>query len=225
MRGPLILIVEDHPMMVDALCAHLRELIPTAVFIHAGSLAHGLQQLALHQHIDLLLLDLNLPDAQGVQTLQAFCHARPHGAILVFSVVDSKDIADMCLGSGVELLSKAEPVSRWVDRVLHTLEQSVAPPQSEWPVSRLVANEPEVDRMHGLSERQLHVLSQLAKGKRSREVAMHLGIEESTVRTHQNSIYQRLGVKNKTQASSVYWQWVHRLGRPQKSAAADDEIL
>lgn len=225
MRGPLILIVEDHPMMVDALCAHLRELIPTAEFIHAGSLAYGLQQLALYPHIDLLLLDLNLPDAQGLQTLQAFCDARPQGAILVFSVVDSKDIADMCLGSCVEFVSKEEPVSRWGDRVLHTLQHSVAPPKSEWPVSRLRVNEPEVDRMHGLSERQLHVLSQLAKGKCSREVALQLGIEESTVRTHQHSIYQRLGVKNKTQASSVYWQWVHCLGRPQKSAAADDEIV
>ena len=100
MRGPLILIVEDHPMMVDALCAHLRELIPTAVFIHAGSLAPGLQQLALHQQIELLLLDLNLPDAQGVQTLQAFCNARPHGAILVFSVVDSKDTRQQCAPLG-----------------------------------------------------------------------------------------------------------------------------
>ena len=55
--------------MVDALCANLRELIPTAQFIQAGSLAHGLQLLAQYPQVDLLLLDLNLPDAQGLQTL------------------------------------------------------------------------------------------------------------------------------------------------------------
>ena len=66
MRDPLILIVEDHPMMVDALCGNLRELIPTAQFFEAGSLAHGLQLLAQYPQVDLLLLDLNLPDAEGL---------------------------------------------------------------------------------------------------------------------------------------------------------------
>jgi DNA-binding NarL/FixJ family response regulator len=225
MRDPLVLIVEDHPMMVDALCAHLRELMATAVFIHAGSLAHGLQQLTSHPNIDLLLLDLNLPDAQGLQTLQAFCNARPHGAILVFSVVESSDVADMCLGSGVEFLSKTEPVTRLAEKVLHTLQHSVAARATEETVSKLVAHEPDIERIGCLSDRQLHVLSQLARGKRSRDVAMQLGIEESTVRTHQNSIYQRLGVKNKTQASAVYWQWAHRLGQPHVNTSADDENI
>lgn len=224
MRDPLILIVEDHPMMVDALCANLRELIPTAQFIQAGSLAHGLQLLAKYPQVDLLLLDLNLPDAEGLHTLQAFCNARPQGAILVFSALDHTDIADICLGNRIEFLSKAEPVTRWVDRVLQSLQDAVACASPGMPIAVSVANEPDVERIQWLSDRQLHVLSQLARGRRSREVATQLGIEESTVRTHQQMIYQRLGVKNKTQASAVYWQWVHRLGRPLDIASTGDDI-
>ncbi|MFM7801981.1 MAG: response regulator, partial [Limnohabitans sp.] len=125
MRDPLILIVEDHPMMVAALCANLRELIPEAQFLQAGSLAHGMQLLAIYPQVDVLLLDLNLPNAKGLQTLHAFCNARPQGAILVFSAVDNADVVDICLSNRVEFLSKSEPVTRWVDRVLQTLQHVV----------------------------------------------------------------------------------------------------
>jgi DNA-binding NarL/FixJ family response regulator len=76
----------------------------------------------------------------------------------------------------------------------------------------LKARETPALAMQTLSPRQLHVLAELARGKSSREIAQHFGVEESTVRTHQNVIYQRLGVKNKTQASAIYWQWSHSLG-------------
>ena len=82
MGRPLVLIVEDHPMMVDALTANLSQCLPFASFLQAGSLAQGLKALALHPHIDMLLLDLNLPDAQGMQTLETFCNAPRPIAIL-----------------------------------------------------------------------------------------------------------------------------------------------
>jgi len=213
MSQPHLLIVEDHPMMVDALCASLRELLPSTVFLHAGSLHQGIEQLSLYPNIALLLLDLNLPDAQGLDTLQAFCDARPHGSMLVFSVINSLEIRQMCLANRVAFLSKTEPVSRLVEVVLQTLCSSNHLPPPVSLTTPLVAQESAIERMQSLSERQLHVLSQLARGKKSREVALALAIEESTVRTHQISIYQRLGVKNKTQASALYWQWVHRLGQ------------
>lgn len=213
MGHPKVLIVEDHPLMVDALCASLRELIPTVVFVHAGSVAQGLLQLQLHPSIDLLLLDLNLPDAQGIQTLRWFCDARPQGALLVFSVIDDTDIREACMRNRVAFLSKSEPVTRLIDQVLQVLQDASRQSAVTDTTAVCVAQEPEPEGIHRLSERQLHVLSQLARGKRSREIAVSLGIEESTVRTHQNHIYQRLGVKNKTQASALYWRWTHQLGR------------
>lgn len=224
MGRPLVLIVEDHPMMVDALTANLSQCLPFASFLHAGSLAHGLKALALQPHIDVLLLDLNLPDAQGMQTLETFCNARPQGALLVFSGVESTDVIEMCLANNVAFLSKSESSTSLCDKVRQLLQSVDSDFSTSVHSTQCVANEPDPQRMQWLSERQWHVLSQLAKGKSSREVALALGIEESTVRTHQNAIYQRLGVKNKTQASAVYWQWAHRLGRSDAHVTVGDEV-
>ena len=213
MGSPLVLIVEDHPMMVNALSANLRELVPNAGILQAGSLESGMRLLSLHPNVALLLLDLHLPDAQALETLNAFCHARPLGAGLVYSAIDCPEIRQICLANHVTLLNKAEPVNRLLDTVLQLLRGWTSSWAHATEIKKWMAHEPEPDRMQSLSQRQLNVLSQLARGKTSREVGQLLGIEESTVKTHQISIYQRLGVKNKTQASALYWQWVHRLGQ------------
>ena len=211
MRGPLILIVEDHPMMVNALCSSMQEVLPQAKFFQANSKAQGLALLEQYDDFALVLLDLNLPDSQGIATLNAFCQARPSNALMVFSMVDDPSVENVCLANRVTYLRKSEPVSRLLDTVLQSLQAPVAYPELP-DATVLNARETPALAMQTLSPRQLHVLAELARGKSSREIAQHLGIEESTVRTHQNVIYQRLGVKNKTQASAIYWQWSHSLG-------------
>jgi DNA-binding NarL/FixJ family response regulator len=211
MQSPAVLIVEDHPMMVNALRASMQEVLPQAKFFHANSQAQGLALLEQYDDFSLVLLDLNLPDSQGVATLNAFCQARPSGALMVFSMVDDPAVEAMCLANQVTYLHKSEPVSRLLDMVLQTLQTAVAFPDLP-SATVLSARETPVMAMQTLSPRQLHVLAELARGKSSREIAQHFGVEESTVRTHQNVIYQRLGVKNKTQASAIYWQWSHSLG-------------
>ena len=211
MQSPAVLIVEDHPMMVNALRASMQEVLSQAKFFHANSQAQGLALLEHYDDFALVLLDLNLPDSQGVATLNAFCQARPSGALMVFSMVDDPAVEDMCLSNQVTYLHKSEPVSRLLDMVLQTLQTAVTFPDLP-SATVLRARETPALAMQTLSPRQLHVLAELARGKSSREIAQHFGVEESTVRTHQNVIYQRLGVKNKTQASAIYWQWSHSLG-------------
>ena len=211
MQSPAVLIVEDHPMMVNALRASMQEVLPHAKFFHANSQERGLALLEQRDDFALVLLDLNLPDSQGADTLQAFCQVRPSGALMVFSMVDDAAIESICLANRVTYLHKSEPVSRLLDTVLQTI-QSVPSFESLAAATVLSAQESPTHGIYLLSPRQLHVLAELARGKSSREIAQHLGVEESTVRTHQSVIYQRLGVKNKTQASAVYWEWSHGLG-------------
>jgi nicotinate-nucleotide pyrophosphorylase (carboxylating) len=101
----------------------------------------------------------------------------------------------------------------WAQAALHALALP-PPPTGHHASTAFTAREAEPQPLYLLSDRQLRVLSELARGKTSREIAQQLGIEESTVRTHLNVIYQRLDVKNKTQASSMYWRWSHALGMP-----------
>jgi len=211
MQSPTVLIVEDHPMMVNALRASMQEVLPQAKFFHANSQAQGLAWIEQRDDFALVLLDLNLPDSQGIATLNAFCQARPQGALMVFSMVDDPAVENVCLANRVTYLHKSELVSRLLDTVLQSLQTAVVYPELAC-ATVLKARETPALAVQTLSPRQLHVLAELARGKSSREIAQHLGVEESTVRTHQHVIYQRLGVKNKTQASAVYWQWSHSLG-------------
>ena len=211
MQSTQVLIVEDHPMMVNALRASMQEVLPQATFFHANSQAQGLALIEQRDDFALVLLDLNLPDSQGITTLNAFCQARPCGALMVFSMVDDPAVEAICLANQVTYLHKSEPVSRLLDTVLQSLQTAFAYPDLP-RATELKARETPALAMQTLSPRQLHVLAELARGKSSSEIAQHLGVEESTVRTHQHVIYQRLGVKNKTQASTIYWQWTYGLG-------------
>ena len=211
MQSPTVLIVEDHPMMVNALRASMQEVLPQAKIFHANSQAQGLAWIEQRDDFALVLLDLNLPDSQGLNTLNAFCQVRPSGALMVFSMVDDPAVENACLANRVTYLHKSEPVSRLLDTVLQSLQTAVVYPKLAC-ATVLKARETPALAVQTLSPRQLHVLAELARGKSSSEIAQHLGIEESTVRTHQHVIYQRLGVKNKTQASAIYWQWSHSLG-------------
>jgi DNA-binding NarL/FixJ family response regulator len=129
MRGPLILIVEDHPMMVNALCSSMQEVLPQAKFFQANSKAQGLALLEQYDDFALVLLDLNLPDSQGIATLNAFCQARPSNALMVFSMVDDPSVENVCLANRVTYLRKSEPVSRLLDTVLQSLQAPVAYPE------------------------------------------------------------------------------------------------
>ena len=94
-----ILIVEDHPMMVNALRDSMQEVLPQAKFFHANGQAQGLALIEQRDDFALVLLDLNLPDSQGLNTLNAFCHARPNGALMVFSMVDDPAVESVCLAN------------------------------------------------------------------------------------------------------------------------------
>ena len=101
MQSPAVLIVEDHPMMVNALRSSMQEVLPQAKFFHANSQAQGLALLEQYDDFSFVLLDLNLPDSQGITTLNAFCQARPSGALMVFSMVDDPAVENVCLANRV----------------------------------------------------------------------------------------------------------------------------
>ena len=82
------------------------------------------------------------------------------------------------------------------------------------PLDGFAQTRQHTDELAVLSNHQRLVLSQLAHGKSCAEIAGQMHITESTVRSHMHAIYRRLGVVNKSQASTRYWLWAagHGLG-------------
>ena len=209
MQASRLLIVEDHPILADALRTHVRLLVPGCQCLLAKDLAGGLLLLQQHAPIALVLLDLNLPDSQGIDTLNAFCQWRTDGPMLVFSSCQDPALTELCLSSRVTLLPKSVQMSRLKTVLLQTLtEPSAVTPVSGERAPVAASNE----AVASLSRHQHIVLSKLAHGKTSSSIARELQISEGTVRSHMHAIYQRLGVLNKSQACARFWVWADSQG-------------
>lgn len=213
MNASRLLIVEDHPVLADALRMNVLQLLPQAHCLLAYDLSSGLELLLQHSPIDLVVLDLNLPDSQGLDTLNAVCQMRADGPIMVFTSSQDPALPPVCLSNRVSYLCKSAPLPQLMSFLLQCLAgQQDAFEPLEVAAAMLQPNA----ELAALSNHQRLVLSQLAHGKSCADIAAQMHISESTVRSHMHAIYSRLGVVNKSQASTRYWLWAAGHGRDQR---------
>jgi DNA-binding NarL/FixJ family response regulator len=209
MFQPRILIVEDHPLMADALRVHLQSIWPQVQCVQAANLQDSLVCLQA-QAFMLVLLDLNLPDSEGLQTLSVFCNHCTQSALAVLTAVEDENIAQACLANNVVYLRKSMQTSQLMADLLKLLNQMLHVPPI--PTTSLSAQQPAPHPMANLSNMQRLVLAHLAQGKTSLSIAQELHVTEATVRSHMTQIYKRLAVKNRTQACSFYLRWTQQQG-------------
>lgn len=210
MSHPRVLIVEDHPLMADALRVHLHGLLHQMVCTHAHSLQQALVCLQQTPGFALVMLDLNLPDSQGLNTLHAVCAARPDGPLVVLTALDDDQVMQACLANNVPCIIKSASSSKLQEALLGQLAKVVSAGACTSP--EFQAREAETHLVDQLSSKQRLVLSLMAQGQSSTDIALFLHLSESTVRTHMADIYQRLGVKNRTQACTQYVLWTQQKG-------------
>jgi two-component system nitrate/nitrite response regulator NarL len=211
MAPPRILIVEDHPLMADALRTHLQSLVPQVQCVQAGNLHDGLVCMAANAYA-LVLLDLNLPDCEGLDTLNAFCNVPVQWPMAVISAMDEAQVAQICLDNNIVYLRKSVPTAQLVSELFQLLSQALNNP---WPGKPgLSVQEQERHPVALLSQKQRLVLANMAQGLSTTAIAQTLTLSETTVRSHMGQIYKRLGVKNRTQASTLYLLWTQQQGWP-----------
>ena len=211
MAPPRILIVEDHPLMADALRTHLQSLVPQVQCVQAGNLHDGLVCMAANAYA-LVLLDLNLPDCEGLDTLNAFCNVPVQWPMAVISAMDEAQVAQICLDNNIVYLRKSVPTAQLVSELFQLLSQALNNP---WPGKPgLSVQEQERHPVALLTQKQRLVLANMAQGLSTTAIAQTLTLSETTVRSHMGQIYKRLGVKNRTQASTLYLLWTQQQGWP-----------
>ena len=208
MPHPRILIIEDHPLMADAIAVSVQSCLPQAQCCFATNLASALAQLATPEPWVLVLVDLNLPDSQGLDTFHAVCDMRSQGAVLVLSALQDPSIEQACVANRVLFVNKALPSSEFMAALLTALHQVL----SVKPENAVVQDTPMLNGMQSLSAQQRLVLAQVAKGWTSRDIAQYLRLSEATVKSHTSEVLRKLGVENRTQATGLYLQWLQQLG-------------
>jgi DNA-binding NarL/FixJ family response regulator len=196
-----ILIVDDHPIVREGLSAVLETQPDLAIVGEAGSGAQAIERAAALRP-DVILLDLELPDLDGVAALRQIRAANPSARTIIFTAFDTDERILAAVQAGAQgYLLKGAPREELFQaiRVVHgggSLLQPVVAARLLRQVSGAAAlPEP-------LTERELEVLRQLSKGRQNKEIATELWISERTVKFHVSAILAKLGVGNRTEAVS-----------------------
>jgi DNA-binding NarL/FixJ family response regulator len=200
-----LLIADDHPLFRLALTQALRDVMPDAEVIEAGSLREARAALAHHPDIDLVLLDLHLPDSHGLMGLAALRTEHPGVAVAMISAHDEPQTIRRALAYGASaFIPKRSDLAR-LREALHAVLacEEYVPPELREAVR---ANPPAphdaaiAARLAALTPQQFKVLVRVAEGQLNKQIADALGISERTVKAHLSSLFEKLGVRNRTQA-------------------------
>ncbi len=192
-----VLLVDDHLLLRDALKLLLSQRFPEAEFRCAASLAEARHALQEHS-VDILLIDLSLPDAEGIEALVALREEVPQARAIVLSADDRAETIYAALDAGAAgFLHKATESTEFVDAIQFVMEGGVSLPTSF--VGRQTDTSASYEAL-GLSRRQWEVLRLVLQGKPNKLICRDLDVSASTVKTHLSEIYRRLGVRSRTQA-------------------------
>lgn len=199
------LLVDDHALFRDALLSWLAERLPAVQWQVAGSLAQALDCLATTlTPPDLVLLDLQLPDSQGLDTLRAVLRHRPGLRVMVISAEAGRDLVLGAIDHGARgFVPKRADGDLMAAAMRSVLAGGVYLPAIATLDEAVPATEEAVSGDAGLSPRQLEVLRLVKDGLSNKAIMRALDMSESTVKTHLRAIFLRLGVDNRTQAAAA----------------------
>ena len=200
-----ILIADDHPLYRLALVQAVRGLLPEAVLDEAEDMAGVQAALAAHPDIDLVLLDLHMPGSHGLVGLAALRAEYPGVAVAIISAHEDPATIRRALAHGAAgYLTKRAGLDELQAGIRAVLDcQQWLPPSLCEAVSQAPAEPGENEiaaRLASLSPQQFKVLTRVAEGRLNKQIADELGIQERTVKAHMSAIFEKLGVRNRTQA-------------------------
>jgi DNA-binding NarL/FixJ family response regulator len=196
-----ILITDDHPIVREGLSAVLETQPDFEIVGEAASGAQAIERAAALRP-DVILLDLELPELDGVAALRAIRAANPQAKVIIFTAFDTDERILGAVQAGAQgYLLKGAPREELFQaiRVVHS-GGSLLQPVVAARLLRQVSGAPALPE--SLTERELEVLRLLAKGRQNKEIASELVISERTVKFHVSAILAKLAVGNRTEAVS-----------------------
>lgn len=187
-----IVIVDDHPMVAEGIQAILESYDDIDVI---ATLPNG--QAIIDQHLDLapdvILLDLNMPEVNGLAATEILLEQRPGARVLILSMHDSSEYINAALSHGaMGYVLKDVPT----DEIKTAIDTVMAGKIYLCTGAHAQIQSIETEPREQLTGREQTVLLQLAQGKSNKDVAAALEISVRTVETHRKNIKRKLGISS-----------------------------
>jgi DNA-binding NarL/FixJ family response regulator len=201
-----VLLIDDHFCAREGVACLLKQLFPEIQVFEAESCDQGwaiIQAIPLN----LVLLDIQLPDKDGMIGLAELRETFPSLCVVMFSGIDDRKLVFEALQLGaMGFITKTLPRLEFIEALRDVLSGRVYLPASVmmWPqANRMFSSagiRPVTDPADlGLTPREFEVLAWLVQGQCNKEIARRLMIEEQTVKNHLRPIFQKFGVVRRTQ--------------------------
>jgi DNA-binding NarL/FixJ family response regulator len=199
-----ILVADDHPMLREGLVAVLSS---QPDFEVVGEAADGSEtvRLAERQKPDVILLDLEMPNLDGVATLEKLRDIGSETRTIVFTAYDTDERILGALRAGARgYLLKGASRTEIFDAIRTVYSGgSLLGPAVTTRLLEHIEQGDEQERSNSLTPRELEVLALLARGRKNSEIADALFVSERTVKFHVSSILGKLGAENRTEAARI----------------------
>lgn len=206
-----IMIVDDHALVRRGMSYVVKEGFPDADVIEAESAAEALEHLHGGTKVDLALVDVRMPDLDGLELLRAIKAEWAEMPVIMISTYENAPYVKRALADGAAgyLLKDATPedLSQAINVALSGSGNVLSP--------RVIQNL--FDEQDGggsaggtgrrneysLTQREQDILALLAEGRSNREIAGRLFLSEKTVKAHLAAVFRKLNVTNRTQAAMM----------------------
>ncbi len=194
-----VLIVDDHPLFCDALSMTLQTVVRIGDVHTADCLEKALGLLNDGLKPDAVMLDLNLPDVDGLDGLIRLKAAANAPIIVVSSLADNRVVNQVIRAGAAGYVPKHSQ-----REVFRTAFQALQNGETFLPEGCVLMEEDDTDdavsRLATLTNQQARILQLICEGKLNKQIAYDLSIAETTVKAHVTAIMRKLGVQSRTQA-------------------------
>jgi len=202
-----ILIADDHLIIRQG----LRLILETENDLElVGEASDGNEALSLCKKLnpDVVLMDLRMPNMDGLSTIEKLRVEQPHIAVVILTTFNEDDLMLRGLRAGAHgyLLKDTDRNTLFNTIRAAARGETLLQPEIMARVllrPNMLATESKSSEPVNLTDRELEVLKAVAQGERSKEIAVQLGISERTVKAHLASIYNKLGVDSRAAAIAV----------------------